>query len=95
MALIRGTTADPDGNITMEREALVLDAQAAAMAARKSNGLVIAQVERIAASGSLDARRVVVPGVLVDCVLLAPESSHRQTYGTAYHAAYSGEIRVR
>jgi propionate CoA-transferase len=95
VALIRGTTADPDGNITMEREALVLDAQAAAMAARNSNGLVIAQVERIAASGSLDARRVVVPGVLVDCVVLAPESAHRQTYGTAYNAAYSGEIRVR
>ena len=73
----------------------MLDAQAAAMAARNSNGLVIAQVERIAASGSLDARRVVVPGVLVDCVVLAPESAHRQTYGTAYNAAYSGEIRVR
>ena len=95
VALIRGTTADPDGNITMEREALVLDAQAAAMAARNSNGLVIAQVERIAASGTLDARRVIVPGVLVDCVVLAPESAHRQTYGTAYNAAYSGEIRVR
>ena len=56
----------------MEREALMLDAQAAAMAARNSNGLVIAQVERIAAHGSLDARQVVVPGVLVDCVVLAP-----------------------
>jgi propionate CoA-transferase len=95
VALIRGSTADAEGNITLEREALLLDAQAAAMAARNANGLVIAQVERIAASGSLDARSVVVPGVLVDCVVLAPPSSHLQTYGTDYNGAFSGEIRVR
>lgn len=94
VALIRGTTADPVGNITMEREALLLDVQAAAMAARNANGLVIAQVERIAASGSLDPRSVVVPGVLVDCVVLAPPSAHAQTYGVGYNAAFSAEIRV-
>ena len=94
VALIRGTTADAAGNITMEREALTLDAQAAAMAARNSNGIVIAQVERIAATGSLDARSVVVPGVLVDCVVLAPQAAHLQTYGTSYNAAFSGEIKV-
>jgi propionate CoA-transferase len=93
VALIRATTADPAGNLTMEREALLLDVQAAAMAARNNNGLVIAQVERIAAHGSLDARRVVVPGVLVDCVVLAPPDSQMQTYGTTYNAAFSGELR--
>ncbi|SAL85398.1 3-oxoadipate CoA-succinyl transferase subunit alpha [Caballeronia terrestris] len=94
VALIRGTTADAEGNITMEREALMLDAQAAAMAARNANGLVIVQVERIASSGTLDARNVVVPGVLVDCVVVAPPGAHKQTYGTDYNAAFSGEIRV-
>jgi len=94
VALIRGTTADPDGNVTMEREALVLDAQAAAMAARNANGLVIVQVERIAAAGSLDPRQVVVPGVLVDCVVLAAAEHHQQTYATAYNPAFSGEMRV-
>jgi propionate CoA-transferase len=94
VALIRGTTADPEGNITMEREALLLDAQALAMAAKNANGLVIAQVERIASSGSLDARRVVVPGTLVDCVVVAPQATHRQTYATDYNPAFSNEIRV-
>src|SRR6187431_1626798 len=89
VALIRGTTADPAGNVTMEREALVLDAQAAAMAAHNANGLVIVQVERIAAAGSLDPRQVVVPGVLVDCVVLAAGDAHQQTYATAYNAAFS------
>jgi propionate CoA-transferase len=94
VALIRGTTADPSGNVTMEREALVLDAQAAAMAARNANGLVIVQVERLAAADSLDPRQVVVPGVLVDCVVLASSESHQQTYATAYNAAFSSEVRV-
>ena len=94
VALLRGTTADTAGNITMEREALTLDALAVAMAARNSGGLVIVQVERIAQEGSLDARRVQVPGILVDCVVLAEAENHRQTYATQHNGALSGQIRV-
>jgi len=94
VAFIRGTTADPDGNITTERESLALENLALAIAARNSGGIIIAQVERVAAEGSLDARMVKVPGVLVDCVVLAPPEHHMQTYGTQFNPAFSGELRL-
>jgi len=94
VALVRGTTADLSGNITMEHEALVLDNLALAMAAKNSNGFVIAQVERVCAYGALSARQVEIPGVMVDCVITARPEQHRQTYGTAYNPAFSGEFKV-
>lgn len=94
VALIRGTTADPDGNITMEREALLLENLALAIAARNSHGYVICQVERVAAEGSLDSRHVRLPGVLVDAVVVAEPQYHVQTYGTTYNPGLSGEIRI-
>ncbi len=94
VVFLRGTTADPHGNVTMEREALTLDNLAMAMAAKNSGGVVIVQVERLAQAGSLPARSVKIPGALVDCVAVAPAEYHAQTYATAYDPGFSGELRV-
>ncbi len=94
VAFIRGTTADIHGNITMEREALVLDSLPIAMAAKNSGGLVIAQVEQIAAPGSLAPKEVQVPGNLVDCVVQVERHEHQQTYASSYNHAFTGRIRA-
>ena len=82
VGIIRATTGDPEGNLTMEKEALTLEALAIAMAAHNSGGIVIAQVERVAESGSLSPRQVKIPGILVDCVVVAKSENHWQTFGT-------------
>ena len=94
IAFIRGTTADLDGNITMEKEALTLETLAIAMAARNSNGFVIVQVEQIAGRGTLNARQVKIPGILVDCVVVAKPENHWQTFAVQHNPAFSCEIKV-
>lgn len=95
VAFIRGTSADPAGNISMEKECLLLDNLAQAMAAHNNGGIVIAQVERIVEHGSIRPKDVKVPGILVDCVVVAePAELHRMNYGTVYDPSLAGEIRV-
>ena len=94
VAFLRGTTADMEGNISIEREALMLEDLVLAMAAKNSGGYVICQVERIAQAGSLSSRSIRIPGMMVDCVVVGEPEHHMQNYGTTYNPAFSGEIRV-
>lgn len=94
VAILRGTTADTDGNVTMEKEALLLDSLNMAMAAKNSGGFVIVQVERIAEKGTLKSKDVKIPGILVDCIVVAKPENHWQTFIEQYNPSFSGEIRI-
>jgi len=94
VALLRGTTADTDGNITMEKEALTLESLAIATAAKNSNGFVIVQVERIAERGTLNARHVKIPGIMVDCVVVSQPENHWQTFAEVYNPSFSSEHKI-
>jgi propionate CoA-transferase len=91
VAVIRGTTADEDGNLTMDGEAVQGEMLAMAMAARNSGGIVIAQVRQLARRGSLPLRDVKVPAALVDHVFVDP--AQWQTYITQDSPYYAGRLR--
>jgi propionate CoA-transferase len=92
VALVRGTTADEDGNITMEHEAVFGEMISMAQAARHSGGIVIAQVKRMALRGTLPPKQVKIPGMLVDLIVVDPEQT--QTFFTVHDPAYAGEVKV-
>ena len=90
VAIVRATTADENGNLTFEHEGATLGAMEMALAARNSGGLVIAQVKRVAANGTMRPHDVKVPGILVDVIVEAPDQL--QTTATEFDPAISGEL---
>lgn len=92
VAVIRGTCADTSGNLTMDREGLFAETLSAAQAARNSGGVVIAQVRHVVAAGTLDPRRVRVPGVLIDAVVVDPQQ--RLSSATPDDPFLTGELRA-
>ena len=94
VALIRATYADENGNLSLDKEGLLLEQLSIAQAARASGGIVIAQVEAVVQAGSLHPKSVKVPGFLVDYVVVAEPRNHLQTITTGFNPALSGDVRM-
>jgi propionate CoA-transferase len=92
IAFLRGTSADEEGNVTMEREAVFGEMLSMAQATHRNGGIVIVQVARLVQRGTLPAKQVKIPGMLVNLVVVDPYQ--RQTYKMDYSPAYAGEIKV-
>ncbi|MCL2633670.1 MAG: propionate CoA-transferase [Oscillospiraceae bacterium] len=89
IALLKGTTVDPNGNISFEKEYLTVDALALAQATKRNGGKVIVQVERVSHEFSRP-RNVIVPGILVDYVVVCEEVNDSKVY----NPALSGDVHV-
>lgn len=89
IAFIKGTTADPNGNISFEKEYLTVDALALAQATKANGGKVIVQVDRVSHIFPRP-RNVIVPGILVDAVVVDETAEQ----AAAYFPAMSGDIHV-
>lgn len=93
IALIRGTSMDEDGNLSIEEEGVKLELLTAALAVKRNGGKVIAQVKRFVKNGDIHPHRVAVPGVFIDIVVLCtnPEKYHRQCSSVEFSPSICGD----
>jgi len=94
VALLRGTVADENGNVTFDHESFITEALPVATATHNSGGIVIVQVEYLAKKGTFKPKDVKIPGILVDYVVQATtQDACWQTEGIYYEPAFSGQIK--
>lgn len=92
--MLRGTYADEKGNISMERECLVVDNLAVAQAVHRNGGTVVVQVSKVVRAGSLNPHNVIIPSILVDYVVVVPEPQNMWELPQADIDVFCGQVRV-
>lgn len=96
VAILKGTFADENGNITMEKEPLTLEGMSIATATRNNGGIVIVQVEGIVKKGTVNPKDIKIPGIMVDYIVVVEDmKNHMQTFGTQYNEKFvRSDIKV-
>jgi len=95
IGLIRGTYADENGNISLERECVTTEVTAIAQAVKNNGGKVIVQVEKVVEAGTLDPKLVKIPGIYVDAIVVCTDKvDHAQCQGCEYDGSMTGDFRV-
>lgn len=87
-ALLKGTYSDSSGNISFEHEVITAEALSIAQAVTNSGGKVIVQIEGIVPDNSRDPKSIVIPGILVDAVVIADAEIHVQTFAEHFNRDY-------
>ena len=87
VGFIRGTAADPLGNLVMDEEAVIGEVLPIAQAAHNCGGIVIAQVGRLL-DRPAPPHQVRVPGILIDTIVVAAPGEHSQTFTETFNPAY-------
>ena len=94
VAILRGTVADENGNITFENESVINEGLEVATAAKNTGGIVIVQVEYVSKKETLNPKDVKIPGILVDYVVQTTDKAACwQAEGVYFEPAFSGHIR--
>lgn len=94
VALLRGTIADENGNISFAHESVINEGFAVANAVKNHGGIVIVQVEYLAKKETLNPKDIKIPCNLVDYVVQARDPmSCWQAEGDYWEPAFSGQIR--
>ncbi|MEG2347862.1 MAG: acyl CoA:acetate/3-ketoacid CoA transferase [Cetobacterium sp.] len=90
IAILRGTSADGDGNISFEEEALTLEALSVAMATKNAGGKVIVQVKNKLKKNTINPKDVIIPGIFVDYVVVTKDlNNHMQTFDQQFNEAFT------
>ncbi len=99
VALIRGTTVDIDGNVSMEEEGFygtVLN-MAQAAKAQPNPGKTIVQVKYVARKDTIPTRDVIVPTPLIDYAVVSPDTDkyHRVSGSYVTDPRLSGQVKTQ
>lgn len=96
VCFIRATIVDTEGYASLEDEITYVDVLALAQAVHNRGGVVILQAKRMVKAGSIHPRKVMIPGYLVDIVVVNPKQEQLYNGSDAFfsgdYIAEEGEV---